>query len=104
MTDKLDQEMLARLAEPFRPDQVRWKPQVVTDGGKALAVPYVDPRVVTERLDQVVGGDWSFHWEPLGVQGDRLVIKSSLTIRGVTREDVGEHLLSDREQADPWKS
>jgi hypothetical protein len=104
MTDKLDQELLARLADPFRPDQVRWKPQVVTDSGKALAVPYVDPRVVTERLDQVVGGDWSFHWEPLGVQGDRLVVKSSLTIRGVTREDVGEHVLSDREQADPWKS
>ncbi len=104
MTDKLDQELLERLAEPFRPEQVRWKPQVVTDAGKALAVPYVDPRVVTERLDQVVGGDWSFHWEPLGVQGDRLVVKSSLTIKGVTREDVGEHVLSDREQADPWKS
>jgi hypothetical protein len=104
MTDKLTQELLERLAEPFRSDQVRWKPQVVTDAGKALAVPYVDPRVVTERLDQVAGGDWSFHWEPLGVQGDRLVVKSSLTILGVTREDVGEHVLSDREQADPWKS
>lgn len=104
MADKLTQELLESLARPFRPDQVRWKPQVVTDAGRALAVPYVDPRVVTERLDQVVGGDWAFHWEPLGVQGDRLVIKSSLTILGVTREDVGEHVLSDREQADPWKS
>ncbi len=104
MTDKLTQELLESLAEPFRSEQVRWKPQVVTDSGKALAVPYVDPRVVTERLDQVVGGGWAFHWEPLGVQGDRLVVKSSLTILGVTREDVGEYVLSDREQADPWKS
>jgi hypothetical protein len=104
MADKLTQEVLGRLSEPFRPDQVRWKPQVVTEAGRALAVPYVDPRVVTERLDHVVGGDWAFHWEPLGVQGDRLVIKSSLTVLGVTREDVGEHVLSDREQADPWKS
>ena len=104
MSDKLTQEILERLAQPFRADQVRWKPQVVTDAGRALAVAYVDPRVVAERLDQVVGGEWSFHWEPLGVQGDRLVVKSSLTVMGVTREDVGEHVLSDREQADPWKS
>lgn len=104
MADRLTQDVLERLARPFRPEQVRWKPQVVTDSGRALAVPYVDPRVVTERLDQVVGGDWAFHWEPLGVQGDRLVIKSSLTILGVTRQDVGEHVLGDREQADPWKS
>ncbi|MFO7696658.1 MAG: Rad52/Rad22 family DNA repair protein [Anaerolineae bacterium] len=104
MGEKLDSDILAKLAEPFRPDQVRWKPQVVSDSGNALAVPYVDPRVVSERLDQVVGGDWAFHWEPLGVQGDRLVVKSSLTLMGVTREDVGEHVLSDREQADPWKS
>ncbi len=104
MSDRLTQVILERLAEPFRPEQVRWKPQVVTDAGRAMAVAYVDPRVVAERLDQVVGGEWSFHWEPLGVQGDRLVVKSSLTIMGVTREDVGEHVLSDREQADPWKS
>ncbi|NLT74658.1 MAG: hypothetical protein GXX94_10800 [Chloroflexi bacterium] len=104
MGDILDRDTLARLAEPFRSDQVRWKPQVISDSGNALAVAYVDPRVVSERLDLAVGGDWSFHWEPLGIQGDRLVVKSSLTIRGVTREDVGEYVLSDREQADPWKS
>ncbi len=104
MGDKLDRDILRKLAEPFRPDQVRWKPQVVSDSGRALAVAYVDPRVVSERLDQAVGGEWSFHWEPLGVQGDRLVVKSSLTVMGVTREDVGEYVLSDREQADPWKS
>ncbi|MGI6367265.1 MAG: Rad52/Rad22 family DNA repair protein [Anaerolineae bacterium] len=104
MGEILDQEKLRKLAEPFREDQVRWKPQVVSEGGRALAVAYVDPRVVSERLDQVVGGDWSFRWESLGVQGDRLVVKSSLTVCGVTREDVGEHLLSEREQADPWKS
>ncbi len=104
MGDKLDGDVLSKLAEPFRADQVRWKPQVVSDSGRALAVAYVDPRVVSERLDQVVGGEWSFHWEPLGVQGDRLVVKSSLTVMGVTREDVGEYVLSDREQADPWKS
>ena len=104
MGEKLDRDILDRLAEPFRPDQVRWKPQVISDTGKALAVAYVDPRVVSERLDHVVGGEWAFHWEPLGVQGDRLVVKSSLTVMGVTREDVGEHVLSEREQADPWKS
>jgi hypothetical protein len=104
MEDKLDRDILARLSEPFRPDQVRWKPQVISDTGNALAVAYVDPRVVSERLDHVLGGDWSFHWEPLGVQGDRVVVKSSLTVMGATREDVGEYVLSEREQADPWKS
>ena len=104
MGDKLDRDVLSKLAEPFRADQVRWKPQVVSDSGKALAVAYVDPRVVSERLDRAAGGEWSFHWEPLGVQGDRLVVKSSLTVMGVTREDVGEYVLSDRDQADPWKS
>jgi hypothetical protein len=104
MTAELTREILDQLSEPFREDQVRWKPQVISESGNALAVAYVDPRVVSERLDHVVGGNWSFHWEPIGVQGDRLVIKSSLTIMGVTREDVGEYGLTERDMADPWKS
>jgi hypothetical protein len=104
MSDKLTPEILVELAQPFRADQVRWKPQVISETGNALAVAYVDPRVVSERLDLATGGDWSFRWEPMGIHGDRLVIKSILTVLGVTREDVGEYVVTDRDQADPWKS
>src|SRR5690348_297488 len=42
------------LAAPFDPDEVKWKPQMVS-GNRALAVAYVDARVIQDRLDDVLG-------------------------------------------------
>jgi hypothetical protein len=48
-----------RLAEPFQADEVKWKPQVVK-GDRAMAIAYIDARVVQDRLDQVLGFE---NWE-----------------------------------------
>jgi hypothetical protein len=51
-------ELAAALAQPFAEDQVEWKPQAIK-GDRALAVPYIDARLVMDRLDQALGvGNW----------------------------------------------
>jgi hypothetical protein len=58
MTDRTPQDIAAALAAPFAPDQVDWKPQSIK-GDRALAVAYIDARLVMDRLDQVLGvGNW----------------------------------------------
>jgi hypothetical protein len=42
------------LAAPFDPREVRFKPGVVS-GNRALALAYVDARVIQDRLDEVLG-------------------------------------------------
>jgi hypothetical protein len=51
----VDVEALAeRLAAPFDPAEVKWKPQAVSgDKKRAMACGYVDARVVQDRLDEV---------------------------------------------------
>ncbi len=48
------QEILEALAAPFDPSEVKFKPAVV-NGNRALALAYVDARVIQDRLDDVVG-------------------------------------------------
>ncbi len=80
-------QIIDALSEPFPAAYVEWKPQQVSkDGGKALAAAYVDARRYQERLD-LVCPDWATKIELF--DGGR-VAKVSLTIAGVTREDVGE--------------
>jgi len=81
----LDKDTLAKLALPFDPNDVEWKPQAIK-GNKALAVAYIDARTVAERLDQVTEGDWAFDWESVADGA----VKGRLTICGVIRCDVGE--------------
>jgi len=82
---ELDKATLAKLAAPFDPNDVAWKPQAVR-GNRALAVAYIDARTVAERLDQVVAGGWSFDWE----EASNGCVKGKLNIRGTIRCDVGE--------------
>ncbi len=80
-------QIIEALSEPFPSSDVEWKPQQVSkDGTKALAAAYVDARRYQERLD-LVCPDWSSRIE---LMADGRVAKVSLTIAGVTREDVGE--------------
>src|SRR5262249_38237986 len=44
------------LAAPFNPSMVRFKPAAVS-GNRALALAYVDARVIQDRLDEVLGVD-----------------------------------------------
>ncbi len=53
------------LAEPFEPQEVHFKPQVVS-GNRAMAVAYVDARVIQDRLDEVLGvTGWQDEYEVL---------------------------------------
>lgn len=91
------QEIQAALSRPFHPADVHFKPLVVK-GNRALAVAYIDARMVMERLDAVVGVEcWAdnYHMIPEGGVECRL----SVLIAGqwITKTDVG----APSEQPDP---
>lgn len=64
MTPEIEQ-LMERLAEPFDLDEVKFKPAVVS-GNRALALAYVDARVIQDRLDDVLGpAGWQDEYEML---------------------------------------
>src|SRR5438309_1053123 len=82
-------EITDLLAEPFEPPEVRWKPQAVKDN-RAMAIAYVDARVIQDRLDEVLGVDgWQDEYQVL--DGGSVVCRLKLRIKGewVTKTDVG---------------
>ncbi len=82
-------EVAAALAAPFDPAEVKFKPQTVA-GNRALAVPFVDARVIQDRLDDVLGVmGWQDSYEclPDGSVVCRLRIR--LGAEWITKEDVG---------------
>lgn len=83
------QDLAARLAAPFDPDDVKLKPQLVKNN-RCLAISYVDVRLVQDRLDQVLGVDgWQDEYQ---LQPDGSVV-CQLRVRigndWVTKADVG---------------
>jgi hypothetical protein len=93
----LNREVLEMLSKPFDPREVEVKVQAVNrDRTRAQVVAYVDARTVLDRLDEAVGPTgWSDKYEVLFNEFDeqdrRLVeVKCTLTILGVSKEDVGE--------------
>ncbi len=77
------------LAAPFDPAEVKFKPQAVS-GNRALAVPFVDARVIQDRLDDVLGVmGWQDSYECLP-EGS-VVCRLSIRIAGewITKTDVG---------------
>lgn len=88
------------LAKPFDASHIRVKPGKVAANGQALALWYIDARAVMDRLDAVVGPEnWEFTWTPIR-DGDRVVVQGMLTVKGVTKSDVGEA----KDEDEPWKS
>ncbi|MGC9335401.1 MAG: Rad52/Rad22 family DNA repair protein [Anaerolineae bacterium] len=88
MEKRLTVEMIQALGEPFAADAVQWKPQVTNkDRTRALAVPYVDVRTYVDRLNEILGADWSDDYEV--IEGGAVVL-CRLTVGGVTRSDIGE--------------
>lgn len=81
-----------RLAQPFDPEEVALKVQAYSrDRSRGLVFPYVDARAVMMRLDDVAGpGNWEDRYDTWGESGDRVSVKCTLTILGVTKEDAGE--------------
>lgn len=88
-------EALPHLRRPFTPEAVRFKIQTVFKGpdGKptgCLVVSYIDARLVIERLNTVLGSNWTPTYEP--VPGSKLMW-CHLSAGGpdaAVRSDVGE--------------
>src|SRR5881392_2732665 len=83
------QRLTQALSEPFAVGEVKFKPAVVS-GNKALALAYVDARVIQDRLDDVLGVEgWQDKYEcrPDG----SVVCRLRLRLGGewVTKMDVG---------------
>lgn len=82
---RLTKDILAELRRPFEPVAIKFKGQSANrEGDKALVVPYIDARLVVERLNHVVGGEWSQTYELMGKS-----LWCHLTVLGETRPDLG---------------
>lgn len=81
--------VLERLAAPFSADEVKFKPAVV-QGNRALALAYVDARVVQDRLDEVLGvTGWQDEYEFLSDGSVVCRLKVRLGGEWITKVDVG---------------
>ena len=78
-------DAIAELRRPFTAAAIKWKIQAGNQR-RVIVVYYLDARLVSERLNAVVGGDWTFDF-PMPVQSP---LRVDLTVLGVTRSDVGE--------------
>jgi hypothetical protein len=79
--------LLEHLSVPFAKDDIAWRAGATSrDKKRAQALPYAEPRVYEDRLNEVCPGDWSVVFKPWGES--RLICE--LTIYGVTRSSTGE--------------
>jgi hypothetical protein len=95
--NRFTQDVAATLAAPFDLMAHSFKPGATTqDKTRALALTYVDPRLYQTRLDQVDPA-WQSRYEVIAL-ADRILVNCKLTVLSVTREDVGEALLSTEQR------
>jgi hypothetical protein len=77
------------LADPFDPREVKFKPAVVS-GNRAMAIAYVDARVIQDRLDEVLGAaGWQDEYECLPEGGVVCRLRLRLGEEWITKMDVG---------------
>src|SRR5947209_10312718 len=83
-------EALTRaLIAPFDPTEVKFKPGFVS-GNRALALAYVDARVIQDRLDEVLGVEgWQDDYECLADGSVVCRLRLRLGDEWVTKVDVG---------------
>jgi hypothetical protein len=80
-------ELLSKLSEPFAREDIAWRAGATSrDKKRAQALPYAEPRVYEDRLNEICPGDWSVLFKPWGES--RIICE--LTIHGVTRSSTGE--------------
>src|SRR5713226_6858938 len=81
--------LTSALAAPFLPTAVRFKPAVVS-GNRALALAYVDARVIQDRLDEVLGvTGWQDEYECLPDGSVVCRLRLRLGDEWITKMDVG---------------
>jgi hypothetical protein len=96
MTEQMSKFTTA-LAAPFEVNEVKFKPQSVK-GNRALALAYIDCRVIQDRLDDVLGiENWMDEYEVLNDGSVICRLKLKFGDQWVTKTDVG----SPSEQPDP---
>lgn len=71
--------LLAELSKPFPPSAISWKPGSTTkDGAKCMALAYADLRAYQDRLDEVMGIDWSCQYVPW--EGNRIICELTIYV------------------------
>ncbi len=96
------QELSSGLTEPFAPSAVSWRAGSVSrDKKRAQALAYAEPRVYEDRLNEVLGPDWSCRFTSWGEQ--RLICELTVRFqdeggeaREITRTSSGEFDSGDR--------
>ena len=77
------------LSAPFDPREVKFKPQMVKNN-KALAIAYIDVRLIQDRLDGVLGAEsWQDDYEILPDGSVTCRLRLNLGGQWVTKMDVG---------------
>lgn len=92
---KTHREVFKELRRPFAPESVKFRADGKVQGdaavGQVRCLSYIDSRLVSDRLNDVCGGDWHDEYKVLiGSNGQILGVECALTVMGVTRTDVGE--------------
>jgi hypothetical protein len=82
-------ELTRALSAPFDPKEVKFKPAVIS-GNRALALAYVDARVIQDRLDEVLGvSGWQDEYECLADGSVVCRLHLRLGDEWITKMDVG---------------
>lgn len=77
------------LSNPFDPRDIKFKPQMVKNN-RALAIAYVDVRLIQDRLDEVLGAEnWQDEYEILADGSVACRLRLKLGGEWVTKMDVG---------------
>jgi hypothetical protein len=77
------------LAAPFPADAIKWKPRVVR-GNRALAVAYIDVRLVQYRLDAVFGPEgWQDSYQLLPSGNVVCTLRVKMGSEWIEKTDVG---------------
>lgn len=90
-------ETLKQLREPFPSSAIQWRVGSKNqDQTRGKALPYIDARVVQNRLDDIVGpGNWKNRYTEVIVDGKLLAVRCALAVKigneWVEKED-GAHL------------
>jgi hypothetical protein len=87
--DPAVQAVADALAEPFDPKDVKFKPQMVKNN-RALAMAYIDARLIQDRLDEVLGVEnWQDKYDILPDGSVMCRLRLNLGGRWITKTDVG---------------
>ncbi len=87
-TDEIS-DIALRLAAHFEPGEIKWKAQTV-NGNRALAVAFVDARVIQDRLDETLGVmGWQDSYECLPDGAVVCSLRIRLGEEWITKMDVG---------------